>query len=100
MNRTIMPLTADSECLIIYDVSLVSILLDLAISTTQSDAAHFYWMDSAGHELRLVASSSVPEDSRIPRVSLRFPSTAKTWLTSVAEPVRLSTVTPGKLATF
>ena len=98
MNRTIMPLTADSECLIIHDVnqriecSLVSTLLDLAVSTTQSDAAHFYWMDSAGYELRLVGASSISEDSRIPRVSLRFPSTAKTWLTSVAEPVLL---TPG-----
>lgn len=42
-----------------------SLMMDLAVSISNSDAARLYWVDPAAYELRLVNASSTLEDGRI-----------------------------------
>jgi GAF domain-containing protein len=92
MNSSI----TESRWLIIHDLSklvecsMVSSVLELVVSISDSDAAHLYWMDPAAYELRLVGASSTPEDGRIPRVSLEFSPAAKLWLEGLRKPGALS----------
>ena len=80
------------DCLIIYDLSQtiesspVASVLELVVSFTGSDGAHFYWMDPARNELRLTGACPKLEDGRIQRVSLRFSPVAVPCVLRAGDP--------------
>lgn len=73
----------DSSQLI--ESSSVISMLELVVTLTESEAAHLYWMDPAGYELRLASMSSASEECRIPRVSMRHTAESRRWIEELSE---------------